>query len=524
MFCFQCEQTARSSACTEVGVCGKDPATAAAQDAITVELMKLAVASEGRQPSAELVKTFTEALFATVTNVNFDAALCERIADDIATQAREANGGHAVVLDAVTGEKSLFEAASTEGSCRALLILGLRGTAAYAYHAHVLGQHDPQVDAWLITGMAQASRHHEVAEWLDLLHEAGMINFACLELLDRANTGAYGDPEPTEVSMEIAPGPFIVVSGHDLHDLAMLLEQCEGTGVAVYTHGEMLPAHGYPGLHAYSCLKGHFGTAWQNQRNEFTDLPGAVLFTTNCLMPPREDYRENVFTTAMVGHPGVTHIDADSAGHKDFGPVIEHAKQLGGWDTAKVLTGINGGSTLTTGFAHHAVLSVADAVIGAIKAGDVNHIYLVGGCDGAMHGRNYFTRLVESTPKDSLVLTLACGKFRFNDMQLGTVGGLPRLLDMGQCNDAYSAVKVAQALASAFGVGINELPLTIVLSWYEQKAVAVLLSLLALGVKNIKLGPTLPAFVSPGVLQVLSDAFGLAPTSTVEEDLAPAAG
>ncbi len=520
MFCFQCEQTAHGVACVDVGTCGKSSDTAAAQDRITYELMKLAVASESHGPDVELAVVFMEALFTTVTNVNFDAGDCEQLAEDIAARTRACTGGNEPALEAVDGPDQLFASTTIEDSCRALLVLGLRGMAAYAYHAHVLGQHDPQVDAWLVTGMAQASRSHSVSQWLDLLHDVGMVNFACLELLDRANTSSYGDPVPTEVSMDVAPGPFIVVSGHDLHDLSMLLDQCEGSGVSVYTHGEMLPAHGYPQLHRHDCLKGHFGTAWQNQRKEFADMPGAVLFTTNCLMPVLEGYRDHVFTTAMVAHPGVTHIPAGSDGHKDFSAVIARAKELGGWGEPHIFTGINGGSTLTTGFAHHAVLSVADAVIGAITSGDVKHLYLVGGCDGALHGRNYFTRLVEATPPDSLVLTLACGKFRFNDLQLGTVAGLPRLLDMGQCNDAYSAVKVAQALADAFDVGINDLPLTIVLSWYEQKAVSVLLSLLALGVKNIKLGPTLPAFVSPGVLDVLSSQFGLAPTSTPEHDLA----
>lgn len=522
MFCYQCEQTARGVGCVDVGVCGKTVGTAAAQDRVTFELMKLAVASRARHVESQYALVFMRALFATVTNVNFDESSCESLADDIAAMTDTLTAGKEVVLDAVSAPDTLFGAATTEGSCRSLLILGLRGMAAYAYHAHVLGRHDPAVDEWLVTGMAEASTSHSVPEWLGLLHDFGLVNFACLAMLDAANTASFGDPEPTSVTMEVAPGPFIVASGHDLHDLAMLLDQCEGTGVSVYTHGELLPAHGYPALHRYSCLKGHFGTGWQNQRKEFAGMPGAVLFTTNCLMPPLPRYRDHIFTTAMVEYPGVAHISGQGDGSKDFSPVIERAKELGGWDEPHVFTGINGGSTLTTGFAHHAVLSVAQSVIGAIKSGELKQIYLVGGCDGALHGRNYFTRLVEVTPQDSLVLTLACGKFRFNDLQLGTVAGLPRLLDMGQCNDAYSAVKVAQALADAFDVGINELPLTIVLSWFEQKAVCVLLSLLALGVKNIKLGPTMPAFVSPGVLEVLSEHFGLGPTSVPSRDVVPA--
>jgi len=311
-----------------------------------------------------------------------------------------------------------------------------------------------------------------------------------------------------------------VVTGHDLHDLAMLAEQCEVAGVAIYTHGEMLPGHAYPELAKYSCLKGHFGTAWQNQRKEFAGVPGAFLFTTNCLMPPLPAYADNIFTTAMVSHPGLAHVPAANDGSKDFSAVIAKAKQLAGWSEVRSFTGINGGAELTTGFGHQSVLSVADVVIDAIKSGELKHLYLVGGCDGALHGRNYFTDLVKGTAEDSIVLTLACGKFRFNDLDLGSVAGLPRMLDLGQCNDAYSAVKVAAALADAFGVGINELPLSLVLSWYEQKAVCVLLSLLALGVKDIYLGPSLPAFVSPEVLEVLVAEFGLRPTTTVAADLA----
>jgi len=478
------------------------------------------VAAEGTGRSTELALTFMEALFTTVTNVSFDADACNALADEIDAQRRDLTGGADTVLESISGPDQIFTVGGAEPSCRALLVLGLRGMAAYAYHASVLGYRDAAVDAWLISGLAAASRSHEVGTWLELLHDFGMVNFACLELLDQANTGSYGNPVPTTVTMEVQPGPFIVVTGHDLHDLKMLAEQCETAGVAIYTHGEMLPGHSYPELAKYSCLKGHFGTAWQNQRKEFLGVPGAFLFTTNCLMPPLPAYVDNIFTTAVVAHPGVAHVSAAADGTKDFSAVIAKAQQLGGWGEAKQFAGINGGSELTTGFGHHAVLGVADVVIEAIKAGDLKHIYLVGGCDGALHGRNYFTNLVEQTPSDSVVLTLACGKFRFNDLNLGTIGGLPRMLDMGQCNDAYSAVKVAAALAGAFGVGINDLPLSVVLSWYEQKAVCVLLSLLALGVKDIYLGPSLPAFVSPEVLEVLVTEFGMRPTTTVEADLA----
>ena len=519
MFCFQCEQTVGSAACLEVSNCGKDVPTAAAQDRITYELMRLATVIDTPAQVTELAPLFMEGLFATVTNVNFDAEQCNQLADQI--DARRASLATAeTVLAAIAGPEAIFAPDGAEASLRSLLVLGLRGMAAYAYHAYVLGYRDASVDAWLIEGLAAASRSHETGEWLTLLHDFGLINFRCLELLDEANTASYGHPVPSAVSMQVQPGPFIVVSGHDLHDLKMLAEQCEGQGVDIYTHGEMLPAHGYPELAAYSCLKGHFGTAWQNQRKEFVGVPGAFLFTTNCLMPPKPVYADNIFTTAMVGLPGLAHVPTAADGSKDFSAVIAKAKQLGGWPQPMDFTGINGGSELTTGFGHHAVLGVADVVLDAIRAGDLKHIYLVGGCDGALHGRNYFTGLVENTPADSIVLTLACGKFRFNDLQLGTVAGLPRLLDMGQCNDAYSAVKVASALAEALGVGINELPLSLVLSWYEQKAVCVLLSLLALGVRDIYLGPTLPAFVSPEVLEVLVAEFGLRPITTVAEDLA----
>lgn len=336
-----------------------------------------------------------------------------------------------------------------------------------------------------------------------------------MELLDRANTETYGNPIPTAVTMKVEKGPFIVVTGHDLYDLKKLLEQTEGKGVNVYTHGEMLPAHGYPELKKYPHLKGNFGTAWQNQQKEFADIPGAVLFTTNCLMPVKDSYADRVFTTEVVEYPEMVHIGED----KDFTPVIEKAIELGGYKEDMLFTGINGGSTLMTGFAHGTVLEKAPEVVEAVKSGEIKHFFLVGGCDGAKPGRNYYTEFVKMTPKDSVVLTLACGKYRFNDLDLGTVAGLPRIMDMGQCNDAYSAIKVAVALAEAFGCSVNELPLSMVISWYEQKAVAVLLTLLHLGIKNIYLGPTLPAFISPKVLELLVDQYNISPISTPAEDL-----
>ena len=336
-----------------------------------------------------------------------------------------------------------------------------------------------------------------------------------MEMLDRANTETFGTPSPTQVSMSVERGPFIVITGHDLYDLKLLLEQTEGKGINIYTHGEMLPAHAYPELKKYSHLKGNFGTAWQNQQKEFADLPAPILFTTNCLMPVKDSYADRVFTTEMVSYPEMVHIGDD----KDFTPVIEKALELGGFAEDREFTGINGGKTVMTGFAHGTVLEVADQVVEAVKSGAIKHFFLVGGCDGARPGRNYYTEFVRQTPADTVVLTLACGKYRFNDLDLGTIGGLPRLMDMGQCNDAYSAIKVAVALAEAFNCGVNELPLSMILSWYEQKAVCILLTLLHLGIRNIKLGPTLPAFVSPNVLNFLVEQFQIGPITTPEKDL-----
>ena len=336
-----------------------------------------------------------------------------------------------------------------------------------------------------------------------------------MALLDKANTETFGNPEPTKVTLEIEKGPFIVITGHDLYDLKQLLEQTKDNGINIYTHGEMLPAHGYPELKKYPHLKGNFGTAWQNQQKEFDNLPAPILYTTNCLMPVKSSYADRVFTTEMVSYPEMVHI----GDNKDFTPVIEKALELGGYAENQIRTGINGGSSVMTGFGHNTVLSVADKVVDAVKNGDISHFFLVGGCDGARVGRNYYTEFVKQTPKDSIILTLACGKFRFNDLDLGTIDGLPRIMDMGQCNDAYSAIKVAVALSEAFGCGVNELPLSMVLSWYEQKAVCILLTLLHLGIKNIYLGPTLPAFVSKNVLNFLVENYNISPISTPEEDL-----
>ena len=379
----------------------------------------------------------------------------------------------------------------------------------------MLGYHSDEVNAFFCKALFAIGEDWGMEQLLPIVLEVGKHNLTCMELLDRANTETFGTPSPTTVPLKVEKGPFIVISGHDLYDLKKLLEQTEGKGINIYTHGEMLPAHGYPELRRYPHLKGNFGTAWQNQQKEFADIPAPILFTTNCLMPPKPSYADRVFTTEVVSYPEIVHIGED----KDFTPVIEKALALGGYPEDRQFTGINGGETVMTGFARGTVLAVADKVIEAVKAGAIRHFFLVGGCDGARPGRNYYTELVKQTPSDTIILTLACGKYRFNDLDLGTIGGLPRIMDMGQCNDAYSAIQVALALAKAFGCGVNELPLSIILSWYEQKAVCVLLTLLYLGIKNIRLGPTLPAFVSPNVLNYLVEHFGIAPTTTPEEDL-----
>ena len=400
-------------------------------------------------------------------------------------------------------------------SLKSLILFGLRGMAAYAYHAKMLGYSDQEVNNFFAEGLAAVGADLAMPELLSMVLKVGEINLKCMALLDKANTESYGNPVPTTVSLTVEKGPFIVVTGHDLKDLELLLQQTEGKGINIYTHGEMLPAHAYPKLKAYKHLKGNFGTAWQNQQKEFDNLPAPILFTTNCLMLPRQSYLDRVFTTEVVSFPGVVHIGEQ----KDFAPVIAKALELGGYAEAQERTGINGGKTVMTGFGHGTVLGVADKVIEAVKAGAIKHFFLVAGCDGAKPGRNYYTEFVKQTPKDSVVLTLACGKYRFNDLDLGTIGGLPRLMDMGQCNDAYSAIQVAIALAGAFKCGVNDLPLSMVLSWYEQKAVCILLTLLHLGIKNIRLGPSLPAFVSPNVLKFLVDNYGIAPITTPEADL-----
>ena len=512
MFCFQCQQTAHNTGCDgKAGVCGKKADTANYQDEVIGALIGLAQAVQAGTATDRTDELMLKGLFTTITNVNFNNETILQIKNDIEKEKAAVSTTHFADYDMA----ELWRAGEDVRSLKSLILFGLKGMAAYAYHARALGKTDPAVNRYFYEALAALGEEKSPDDLLKLVLKTGEVNLACMALLDAANTEAYGDPVPVTVPLTIEKGPFIVVSGHDLHDLKLLLEQTEGKGVNIYTHGEMLPAHGYPELKKYAHLKGNFGTAWQNQQREFADIPAPVLFTTNCLMPPKASYADRVFTTAVVSYPELTHIGED----KDFTPVIEKALELGGYNEDKPFTGINGGGTVMTGFGHGAVLGAADQVIEAVKSGAIRHFFLVGGCDGARPGRNYYTEFVKQTPADTVVLTLACGKYRFNDLDLGTIGGLPRLMDVGQCNDAYGAVKIALALAEAFGCGVNDLPLSMVLSWYEQKAVCILLTLLYLGIKNIRLGPTLPAFVSPNVLNYLIENFGIAPITTPEEDL-----
>ena len=412
--------------------------------------------------------------------------------------------------------RKLWTADEDIRSLKSLILFGIRGMAAYAHHAMVLGYEDEELNRFFARALFTVGEDLDMEQLLPVVLEVGKYNLGCMALLDRANTETYGHPVPTTVPLTVEKGPFIVVTGHDLHDLKLLLEQTAGKGVNIYTHGEMLPAHGYPELKKYPHLKGNFGTAWQNQQKEFANLPAPILFTTNCLMPPKASYADRVYTTSVVSYPEMRHIGPN----KDFTPLIEQAIVLGGYAEEQRFTGINGGTSVTTGFARNAVLSVADKVVDGVKSGAIRHFFLVGGCDGARPGRNYYTDFVKQAPQDTVILTLACGKYRFNDLDLGSIGGIPRLLDIGQCNDAYSAIQIALTLADAFGCTVNELPLSMVLSWYEQKAVCILLTLLHLGIQGIRLGPTLPAFLSPNVLNFLAEHYAIAPITTPEADLA----
>ncbi|MDB4442353.1 hydroxylamine reductase [bacterium] len=537
MFCYQCEQTAKGEGCTKIGVCGKKPDVAALQDLLNYIVKGLSqVAVEGRKVGIndqEINQFTSKAIFSTLTNVDFDP---ERFVDlinegvekrDALKEKVKAAGGH---IDFGEGPSTLKPEPTTDAlvaqgenigiqseqdinadilSLRELLIYGIRGMAAYADHAAILGKEDDGVYAFMQEGMASTLNGElSVDDYIGLVMKCGEVNLKAMELLDAANTGTYGHPVPTSVPLGARAGKAILVSGHDLKDLEEILKQTEGRGINIYTHGEMLPCHGYPELKKYSHFYGHYGSAWQNQAKEFDAFPGAILMTTNCIQKPRDSYNDRIFTTGLVGWPGVNHI-AD----KNFTPVIEKALELPGF------TEDQNGKQVMVGFARNAVMGVADQVIEAVKNKAIRHFFLVGGCDGAKPGRDYYTKFVEQIPDDCVVLTLACGKFRFFDKDLGDIGGIPRLLDVGQCNDAYSAIKIATALADAFECGVNDLPLSMILSWYEQKACAILLTLLYLGIKDIRLGPSLPAFVSANVLNVLVDKFNIMPINTPEEDL-----
>ncbi|WPX09870.1 hydroxylamine reductase [Anaerocellum danielii] len=537
MFCFQCEQTAGGKGCTKVGVCGKDSRVATLQDLLLYQLKGIAylgskILAEGKKIDEGTTKFMMDALFSTLTNVNFDEKRFVRyileadsVKENLKNQVSNLDNLPAAVYYRppedvekmiADGKKVGILADDIDEdirSLRELLIYGLKGMAAYAHHAYRLGYKDIEVNNFFFTALANTLDSNLSADELyNLCMELGKKNFKCMEILDKAHTKTFGHPQPTEVLISRKKGPFIIVSGHDLKDLKELLEQTEGKGINIYTHGEMLPAHGYPELKKYKHLVGNYGGAWQDQQKEFDGIPGCILMTTNCLQKPRDSYKDRIFTTGVVGFDGVAHIE-EVNGKKDFTPIIQKALELGGWqedeEEKKILVG----------FAHNTVLGVANKIIEAVKSGQIKHFFLIGGCDGAKPGRNYYTEFAEKTPKDTLILTLACGKYRFNKKDFGIVAEFPRLLDVGQCNDAYSAIIIAIELAKAFGVDVNELPLTLVLSWFEQKAVAILLTLLSLGIKNIYLGPSLPAFVSPNILQVLVERFNIKPISNPENDL-----
>ena len=537
MFCYQCEQTANGTGCTKIGVCGKQPDVAALQDLLVYGLKGVAFyANEARKAGkkdAEVDRFMLEGLFTTVTNVDFDAEAIVKILKKCAQMRDKAKALAGPVAGNVPEAAQWQPAADTAGllqqgeahgvmsngvdpdvkSVQEILIYGMKGYAAYADHALILGRESDEIYAFTHKALAATlDKSLGLMDFVTLALECGRINLVTMELLNKAHTDAYGHPVPTPVQLGTKKGKAILVSGHDLKMLEELLKQTEGKGINIYTHGEMLPAHGYPGLKKYPHLVGNFGGAWQDQAKEFPDFPGAIIFNTNCIQRPANSYKDRLFTWGLVQWPDVKHIDG-----WDFSEVIQKAQEHEGF-------GDNPGQEILVGFGHNAVLGVADKVIDAVKGGQIKHFFLVGGCDGAKTGRNYYTEFAEKAPEDTVILTLACGKYRFNKLQFGDIGGIPRLLDVGQCNDSYSAVQIAVALADAFKCGVNDLPLSFILSWYEQKAVAVLLTLLHLGIKDIKIGPSLPAFVTPNVLNFLVQNFNIGPIGTAEEDLKAALG
>ena len=538
MFCYQCEQTAGGKGCTKSGVCGKEPEIANLQDLLIFQLKGVScyakpLIEKGITINKEIVKFVEDALFTTLTNVNFDATAhvkllksAQEIKEALRNQAPEGEYPEAATYNLPETKEGMLKESIVAGimydqgldadirSLRMTILYGLKGISAYGHQARFLGFSNDQLDHFYFLALESTTNDKlSLEDMIRMTMRVGDMSVQVMQVLDEANTTKYKNPTPHKVNVNIKKGPFIIVSGHDLRDLEMLLEQTEGKGINIYTHGEMLPSHGYPGLKKYKHLVGNYGSAWQNQQKEFDDLPGCILMTTNCLMRPRETYKDRIFTTSVVGWDGVKNIEVSEDGRKDFSEIIDKAIELGGFKEDEEE------KEILVGFGHHATLSHAEAIVKAVKSGKLRHFFVIGGCDGARPGRNYYTDFAQMVPEDCIILTLACGKYRFNKLDFGTVEGLPRLVDIGQCNDAYSAVKIATSLADAFETDVNALPLSIILSWYEQKAVADLLALLSLGIKGIRLGPSLPAFISPNVLQYLVDTFNLMPISTPEEDL-----
>ncbi|MDU0459485.1 MAG: hydroxylamine reductase [Geobacteraceae bacterium] len=526
MFCNQCEQAANGVGCNISGVCGKSPQVASLQDHLLYGLKSLALYADKLGRNAEIDRFTIEGLFTTVTNVDFDASHIGGVIKrcyELKEKARAAAGANLSgpvadwkPADDLDGMVRQAEAYGINGqhvnedirSVIEILMYGLKGMAAYMDHAMILGRSDDEVLAFVQKALAATTDASlGLMDFVGLAMECGKHNLTVMGLLNAAHTDTYGHPVPTPVQLGTKAGKAILVTGHDLKMLEELLKQTEGKGINIYTHGEMLPAHGYPGLKKYSHLVGNFGGAWQDQAKEFVNFPGAIIFNTNCIQKPADSYKDRLYTWGLVGWPDVKHVDG-----WDFSEVINKALELPGLPE-------NPGQEILTGFGHNAVLGVADKVIAAVKSGAIKHFFLIGGCDGAKSGRNYYTEFAEKLPQDTVILTLACGKYRFNKLEFGDIGGIPRLLDVGQCNDAYSAIQIAVALAGAFECGVNDLPLSMILSWYEQKAVVILLTLLHLGIKNIKLGPTLPAFITPNVLNFLVENFNIAPITTVEADM-----
>ncbi len=537
MFCNQCEQVAKGGSCSTIGTCGKKSDVAALQDLLVYALKGLSLvaveAGKMKVVDEEIDKFSVSALFSTLTNVDFDPERfvdlineCVKRREDLKSKLKAAGGiaDFSEAPAAFTPEESIDglirqseelsnypeEVNEDIKSLKLTTLYGLKGIAAYAYHAHILGYKDEAVYNYTHEALSTMLRTDlSLEDWIAMTLKCGEINLKVMEILDAAHTETYGHPVPTEVPLGVKKGKALLVSGHDLYDMEQILKQTADKGIYVYTHGEMLPTHGYPQLKKYPHFYGHYGTAWQNQAKEFAEFPGSIVMTTNCIQKPHDSYKDNIFTCGLVGWPGLAHIQG-----QNYEPAIKRALELPGFMEDKP------GKTIMTGFGRNAVMGVADKVIEGVKSGAIKHFFLVAGCDGAKPGRNYYTEFVEKVPQDSVVLTLACGKFRFFDKDLGDIGGIPRLLDIGQCNDAYSAVQIAVALSKAFGVGVNDLPLSMVLSWYEQKAVAILLSLLHLGIKDIRLGPTLPSFITPNVLNFLVEKYNIKPITTPDEDIA----